>query len=109
ESADIYIVVLTARQALSSADVALLRILRGLHKERITVFINRIDELGDLVQDVPAIVKHVQAGLRREFPSTEIPVVAGSALWAEAAIRASEEETQRVLTPKVEAYARTVA
>ena len=68
ENADIYIVVLTARQALSSADVALLRILRGLHKERITVFINRIDELGDLVRDVPAIVKHVQAGLRPRVP-----------------------------------------
>ncbi len=54
ESADIYVVVLTARQALSSADVALLRILRGLHKERIAVFVNRIDELGDLVRDVPA-------------------------------------------------------
>src|SRR3546814_15588565 len=32
ENADIYIVVLTARQALSSADVALLRILRGDRK-----------------------------------------------------------------------------
>jgi hypothetical protein len=110
ESADIYIVVLTARQALSSADVALLRILRGLHKERITVFVNRIDELGDLVRDVPAIVKHVQAGLRREFPTSDIPVVAGSALWAEAAIRGSNGgEVERVLTPKVEAYAKLVA
>jgi hypothetical protein len=109
ENADIYIVVLTARQALSSADVALLRILRGLHKDRITVFINRIDELGELVRDVPAIVKHVQAGLRREFPTSEIPVVAGSALWAEAAIRGGGREVDQALTPKVEAYARLVA
>jgi signal recognition particle receptor subunit beta len=108
ESADIYIVVLTARQALSSADVALLRILRGLHKERITVFINRIDELGDLVRDVPAIVKHVQAGLRREFPTSDIPVVAGSALWAEAAIRSTPQEVDRLLTSKVEAYANLI-
>jgi hypothetical protein len=106
ESADIYIVVLTARQALSSADVALLRILRGLHKERIAVFINRIDELGDLVHDVPAIVKHVQTGLRREFPTSEIPVVAGSALWAEIAIRGGGPDADRALTPKLEAYAR---
>jgi hypothetical protein len=109
ESADIYIVVLTARQALSSADVALLRILRGLHKDRITVFINRIDELGDLVRDVPAIVKHVQAGLRREFPTSEIPVVAGSAIWAETAIRGGGPDVDRALSPKVEAYARLVA
>jgi signal recognition particle receptor subunit beta len=109
ESADIYIVVLTARQALSSADVALLRILRGLHKERITVFINRIDELGDLVRDVPAIVKHVRAGLQREFPTSEIPVVAGSAYWAEVAIRGDAAEVDRVLTGKVEAYAKLLA
>ncbi|HEX5997995.1 MAG TPA: dynamin family protein [Hyphomicrobiaceae bacterium] len=109
ESADIYIVALTARQALSSADVALLRILRGLHKERITVFINRIDELGDLVSDVPAIVKHVQSGLRREFPSTEIPVVAGSAMWAETAIRGDAAEVDRALSAKVAAYAGIVA
>ena len=105
ENADIYIVVLTARQALSSADVALLRILRGLHKERICVFINRIDELGDLAREVPAIAKHVQNGLGREFPSAEIPVVAGSAMWAEIAIRGGGPEADRALTPKVRDYA----
>jgi hypothetical protein len=109
ESADVYIVVLTARQALSSADVALLRILRGLHKERIAVFINRIDELADLVSDVPAIVKHVQAGLRREFPTSDIPVVAGSAYWAEIALRGDPDEMDRALTSKVEAYAKLLA
>jgi hypothetical protein len=105
ESADIYIVVLTARQALSSADVALLRILRGLHKERIAVFVNRVDELGDLVRDVPPIVEHVRSGLSREFPTSEIPVVAGSALWAEIAIRGAATELDRALPPKVKAYA----
>ncbi len=105
ESADIYVVVLTARQALSSADVALLRILRGLHKERIAVFVNRVDELNDLTRDVRPIVEHVQAGLSREFPTSEIPVVAGSAHWAEIAIKGSAQEIERALTPKVAAYA----
>jgi len=109
ESADIYVVVLTARQALSSADVALLRILRGLHKERIAVFVNRIDELGDLARDVPAIVEHVQAGLSREFPTSEIPVVAGSAFWAEIAMRGAAPEIDRVLSAKVKAYAELLA
>ena len=104
ESADIYVVVLTARQALSSADVALLRILRGLHKDRIAVFVNRIDELSDPVRDVRPIVEHVQAGLSREFPTSEIPVVAGSALWAEVAIRGSAPDIDRALTQKVAAY-----
>ena len=105
ETADIYIVVLTARQALSSADVALLRILRGLNKERIAVFINRIDELGDLVRDTPAIVQHVQAGLRREFPTSEIPIVAGSAFWAKTATSGSKAEIDREMSAKAKAYA----
>jgi signal recognition particle receptor subunit beta len=108
ESADIYIVMLSARQALSSADVALLRILRGLHKERIAVFINRIDELGDIARDITPIVQHVREGLRREFPTTDLPIVAGSALWAETAVRGAEAEIERILAPKVKAYAQQV-
>jgi signal recognition particle receptor subunit beta len=109
ETADIYIVVLTARQALSSADVALLRILRGLNKERIAVFINRIDELGDLVRDTPAIVQHVQAGLRREFPTSEIPIVAGSASWAMTATGGPQAEIDREMSAKAKAYAAYLA
>ncbi len=84
ESADIYIVVLTARQPLSTADLALLRILRGLHKDRIIVFINRIDELGNPAEDTPLIMQHVRRGLQREFPGVELPIVAGSAFWGNA-------------------------
>lgn len=109
EAADIYIVMLTARQALSSADVALLRILRGLHKDRIVVFINRIDELGDVPHDTPLIVQHVRAGLRREFPTFEIPVIAGSAFWAKTALVGSDADIGRVLSKKVKAYAADLA
>jgi signal recognition particle receptor subunit beta len=105
EAADIYVVMLTARQALSSADVALLRILRGLQKDRIAVFVNRIDELSDVARDCPVIVEHVRAGLRREFPTAEIPVIAGSARWAETAIVGAESNAEGMLTDKVKAYA----
>lgn len=109
EAADIYIVMLTARQALSSADVALLRILRGLHKDRIAVFINRIDELADVPRDGPVIVQHVRAGLRREFPASEIPIVAGSAFWAKTAVAGTETDVARALSKKVKAYAAQLA
>lgn len=109
ENADIYIVLLTARQALSSSDVALLRILRGLHKDRLVVFINRIDELGDVAADLVPIMQQVSDGLHREFPGSQIPIVAGSALWAETASSGSQAEIERVLTPKVMAYARYLA
>ena len=109
EAADIYIVMLTARQALSSADVALLRILRGLQKDRIAVFINRIDELSEIARDCPVVIEQVRAGLKREFPNTEIPVVAGSALWAETAIARSDADADGMLTDKVKAYAAFLA
>lgn len=86
ESADLYIVVLTARQPLADADVALLRILRGLHKERLLVFVNRIDDLSDISQDQREIRQYVEERIAREFPDSEIPVIAGSARWANAAL-----------------------
>ena len=82
DTADLYIVVLTARQALSTADVALMRILRGLQKERMIVFVNRIDELDNFEDDLQAIQMQVEEGLQRECPGVEIPVVYGSASLA---------------------------
>ena len=86
ESADLYIVVLTARQPLSDADVALLRVLRGLHKERFLVFINRIDDLADISQDQREIREFVENRIAREFPDADIPIITGSARWANAAL-----------------------
>lgn len=42
DDADVYIVVLTARQPLTASDIALLRLLHGLQKSRIVIFVNRI-------------------------------------------------------------------
>jgi hypothetical protein len=109
ESAHIHIVVLTPQQALSTSDVALLRILRGLNKDRIAVFLNRIDQLGDLVRDVPIIVRHIREGLRRELPGSEFPVVAGSAFWADIALRGVDGETERAWSAKAQAYAQHLA
>jgi hypothetical protein len=109
ESAHIHIVVLTPQQALSTADIGLLRILRGLSKDRIVVFLNRIDQLGDLVRDVPIIVRHVREGLRRELPGSDFPVVAGSAFWADLALRGQDNETERAWSAKAQAYAQHLA
>lgn len=82
DKADAYVVVLSAHQPLSEGDVSLLRILRGLHKERIAVFVNRIDELGDVESDTAEVVTYVRRRLAVEFPGFEIPIVAGSARLA---------------------------
>ena len=109
DAADLYVVVLTARQALSAADVALLRILRGLRKERLVVFVNRIDELDDLESDLEAVQAQVEDGLSREFRDVEIPIVYGSALWATQALAGGSGNRGLAVTPALRAYAARVA
>jgi tRNA U34 5-carboxymethylaminomethyl modifying GTPase MnmE/TrmE len=82
EAADICVVVLTARQPLSAADLNLLRVLRGLNKSRLIIFVNKIDEIegdGNVLREVS---ERVSAVLKQEFPDADVPVVLGSALWA---------------------------
>jgi signal recognition particle receptor subunit beta len=85
KSADAYVVVLNAQQALSSSDLDLLRLLHGLQKSRLVVFINRIDLLANPVEDGAAVAAHIRTKLTNEFPGASIPIVAGSALWAQSA------------------------
>ncbi len=109
DGADFHIAVLTAQQPLSTADVALFRILRGLHKERIVVFVNRIDQLGTLPGDAQTIAELVHDGLRAEFPDVNVPIVVGSALWANASLLSGKVDVSPVLSPAFAAFARQVA
>jgi GTPase Era involved in 16S rRNA processing len=106
EAADLHVYLLEARQPLTTADIAHLRILRGLYKERLVVFINRIDQFGDIVNETRQAVDDVRQMLEREFPSTDIPVVAGSALWGNSALSVDHLEPRQVLTPALLAYAK---
>jgi signal recognition particle receptor subunit beta len=108
DGADFHVVVLTARQPLSTADVALFRILRGLNKERIVVFVNRIDQLATLPQDAQTVAELVHDGLRAEFPDIDIPIVVGSALWANASLSVGAADLSSILDPTFAAYARQV-
>ncbi|MCL4766213.1 MAG: hypothetical protein KJZ80_08270 [Hyphomicrobiaceae bacterium] len=106
EPADLYVVVLSARQPLATAELATLRILRELHRERILVFIDHVDELRDPAGEVRSLVAHVRQALVREFPSLDIPVIAGSARWAAQALAPDEAGVRETLTPALLAYAR---
>lgn len=104
EAADLYIVVLTARQPLAESDVALLRILRGLHKERILIFINRIDDLANIAEDAHEVTAYVRKKIAAEFPGADIPIVAGSAHWASCALQPQDPEFNRAISPRTLAY-----
>jgi signal recognition particle receptor subunit beta len=112
-SADAYIVVLNAQQALSSSDLDVLRLLHGLQKSRLAVFVNRIDLLANPAEDGAFVIAHVRSKLDLEFPGVAIPVTAGSAMWAELAMAADEASTKtpgraeamQTLTRRIEARA----
>ena len=104
-SADVYVVVLTAQQPLAIGDLALLRLLRGLHKERIVIFVNRVDGLPDIATGALRIAEHVDQRLREEWGSTRLPIVLGSARWANAALTGNPAEIAAQMTPAFRAYA----
>ena len=108
DGADFYVVVLTAQQPLSTADVTLFRMLRGLHKERIVVFINRIDQLTNLPDDALAVAERVHDGLRAEFPDIDVPIVLGSARWANSSLLLDRVDLSSILSPAFHAYAQHV-
>jgi GTP-binding protein EngB required for normal cell division len=95
QAADICVVVVTARQPLSTADLSLLRLLRSLDKSRLIVFLNRVDEIDGSEDVLRAISHRVSVILKQEFPSARIPIVIGSALWARQALAANAPEGER--------------
>jgi len=90
EGSDIFVLVLTAHQAFSSTDLYLLRILNAMRLDRLIIFVNRVDELTNPVNDLPEITRHVKDMLRREKLPEDVPVIYGSAMWAEYALGIEE-------------------
>ncbi len=97
KSADLFIVVLSARQPLSDSDLALMRLMHGLNKDRIVAFVNRIDDFSDVSYDLAEVLIYVEKKLQAEFPGASIPVIAGSAAWANFALRPDAEVFDHIL------------
>lgn len=106
ENPDIYIFVISALQPLSASDVSMLRLLNGLHKDRIVVFINRVDQLPNPAIEGLQIKANVRQRLKQEFPSIEIPIVTGSAWWANLSLQAQTIDAGAFLRPSGIAYLR---
>ncbi len=99
ETPDIYIFVISALQPLSPADIAMLRLLNGLHKDRIVVFINRADQLPNPIADTAVIKSAVEQRLRLEFPALRIPVICGSAWMGNLRLQAGDGDLHARLKP----------
>jgi GTP-binding protein EngB required for normal cell division len=107
--ADIYLVVLTAQQPLSKSDLALLRMLKGLQKDRIIAVVNRIDLLDMENGEAEQLAAHVRNSLKHEFPHADIPVILVSAHWAQTSLDGNAEALRNTLTSTFSAYAKRMA
>lgn len=81
----ICVVVLSAHQALSSTDLALIRLISNVKSREVIIFVNRIDELSDPAVQVPQIQSSILDTLAKHKGPTDAKVIFGSALWAKAA------------------------
>jgi hypothetical protein len=103
--ADLYLVVLNAEQALADTDLTLLRQLHGVHKDRVILFVNRVDALNDTVGDCAKVLASVRRQIQAEFPGTDLPIVAGSAWWGEQAAKLEADGVGRLLSPNLLGFA----
>ncbi|MGB7261543.1 MAG: GTP-binding protein [Albidovulum sp.] len=85
--AELCVVVLAAHQALTTIDLALMRIIANLEKRQIVLFVNRIDELADPMRQIPEIRDSIRKTLKSNRVESDVAIVFGSAQWAEAALK----------------------
>ncbi|MCY4181157.1 MAG: hypothetical protein OXD48_12955, partial [Litoreibacter sp.] len=79
-------VVLSAHQALSSTDMALIRLIANVKSRDVIIFVNRVDELPDPVAQIPQIRQSILDTLEKHKGPKEAEIIFGSALWAEYAL-----------------------
>lgn len=92
---DICVIVLSATQAFSTVDLALMRVLLAMKAEQIVLFVNRVDELDDPDTQIPEIDAFIRGVLRDKGIKTRVPIVYGSAAWADHALRGDEAGLSR--------------
>ena len=96
------VVVLSAHQALSSVDMALIRLISNVRSREVIVFVNRIDELSDPACQIAEIEASIRATLADLQGLDDVQVRFGSAQWATLALtgdlsRLSDEAADALL------------
>ena len=86
------IVVLSAHQALTTMDMALIRLIAHRQSREIIIFVNRIDELPDPANQVPEIHRAILETLEKNNAPPDIDIIYGSAHWANAVLEGKIDE-----------------
>lgn len=82
----ICVVVLSAHQALTSMDMALIRLISNVKSREVVIFVNRIDELADPANQIPEIRDSIISTLKKANAPSDIEIIFGSAYWANHAL-----------------------
>ena len=101
----ICVVVLSAHQALSSTDLALIRMISNVKSRELIIFVNRIDELADPVAQVPQIEASIRDTLQRDQGAEPPHILFGSALWANFALSGAMAKLPRASAEALYAWA----
>lgn len=81
------VVVLSAHQALSSTDLALIRMISNVKSREVIIFVNRIDELSEPKVQVSQIEKSILKTLEQNSGPADATLIFGSALWAQSSMQ----------------------
>jgi hypothetical protein len=80
------VVVLSAHQALTSMDMALVRLISNVKSREVLIFVNRIDELAHPAVEVAEIRKRIVETFAACNGPSDPQIIFGSALWANACL-----------------------
>ena len=80
------VVVLSAHQALTSMDMALVRLIANVKSREVLIFVNRIDELANPAIEVAEIRKRILETFAALNGPVDPQIIFGSALWASACL-----------------------
>lgn len=82
----ICVVVLSAHQALSTMDLALIRLIANVKSRELVIFVNRIDELANPARDIDDIRASISRTLESHGCPENVKIIFGSAYWANLAL-----------------------
>lgn len=82
----ICVVVLAAHQALSSVDLALIRLIANVKSREVIIAVNRCDELSDPVRQIPEIRDSIRKTLAEHDGPKDAQIIFASAFCANAAL-----------------------
>ncbi|RYH10975.1 dynamin family protein [Tropicimonas sp. IMCC6043] len=103
------VVVLSAHQALSTVDMALIRMISNVQSREVIIFVNRIDELSDPATQIEEIRASIRTTLKAHHGPHEAQIVFGSAHWAELALMGDLTALDKTAGSVLLSYAEHVA